>query len=149
MPDELELFCPHCQEAEVCGPTQMLARLRSVGALRREADPPPSLLEELFRHTAAKFTCHGCNQPGLQVRKPAVEQWDTVRRCSQCGTRLPNERLELYPTAERCAQCEGKLSSQTDAEPEFCSRCGEVMTMRLRRGAGIAKYELTCPRCRA
>ena len=148
MSEEQELLCPQCDAAEVCGSTQMIARLRSVGVLRREADPPATLLAELFRHNATKFACHVCDHVGLQVREPTVEDWDVVKRCSVCGTRIPQERLDLFPDAQRCARCESQTADSSPAEREFCPNCGEVMTVRLRRGTGIAKYEMTCPRCR-
>ena len=135
-----------CQEAEVCGPAQMVARLRSVAVLRREADPDPDLLLELFRYSVAKFSCHACDHLGLQLQEVATADWDTVRMCSVCGGRIPSERLELFPTAQRCARCE--TAADNGPERDFCPKCGEVLTTRLRRGAGIAKYELSCPRCR-
>lgn len=147
MSSELELFCPHCQATEICGPDRMIAKLRSVSVLRREADPETDLLVELFRSSASRLPCHACKQIGLQARAPVDEGWETVRFCESCAMRIPDERLELFPTAKRCAKCEASSSQDDHSSREFCPRCGEVLNMRLRRGGGIARYQMTCPRC--
>lgn len=146
---ELELVCPHCQATEICGSAQMLARLRSLSLLRREAKPEASLLVELFRCSVSKFACHACDAIGLDVREPSSEGWGEARTCIDCFSRIPSERLELFPDAKRCAACEAKSQSHAGLDREFCPRCGEVLTLKLRRGGGIARYDMTCPHCRS
>lgn len=147
MSSELELFCPHCKATELCDPHRMLGKLRSVSVLRREADPETDLLVELFRSSASRLPCYACKQTGLLVREPVAENWDTVRFCESCAVRIPDERLEVFPSAKRCAKCEASGNQEKNADREFCPKCGEVLNMRLRRGSGIAKYQMTCPRC--
>src|SRR5687767_1277978 len=142
MSDELELICPACQATELCGPSQMLARLRSISVLRREAKPEAALLVELFRCSAGKFACHSCEAIGLTVRKPSLAEWNQARICCDCSALIPNERLEIFPNAQRCAACESKSQSESHDQREFCRVCGEVLVLRLRPGAGIAKYEM-------
>jgi hypothetical protein len=147
MSSELELFCPHCQATENCGPQRMLSKLRSISVLRREADPETDLLIELFRSSADRFACPICKQTGLHVREPPSDDWDTVQFCESCAERIPTERLEIFPSAKRCAKCEAAGKHDANSDREFCPKCGEVLNMRLRRGSGIAKYQMTCPRC--
>jgi hypothetical protein len=146
---ELELVCPVCQATELCGPSQMLARMRTISILRREAKPESSLIVELFRCSADKFTCHSCDAMGLTVREPADDGWNDGRKCIDCSQLIPPERLEVFPDAVRCAQCESKQSGALEDQREFCPKCGEVLVIRQRRGSGISKYEMSCPRCRS
>ena len=148
MPSELELVCSQCQEVELCGPAQMLARLRSLSLLRRDAQPDPAVLTELFRCSASKFACHACDHQGLTVREAAPENWGQARVCEVCSVRIPAERLELFPDANRCARCEAAAEKDQLQDREFCAKCGEVLRPRLRTGSGISRYEMTCPRCR-
>jgi DNA-directed RNA polymerase subunit M/transcription elongation factor TFIIS len=32
--------------------------------------------------------------------------------------------------------------------PQYCPKCGNLMTVRQSRGAGIARYVLACTKCR-
>ena len=144
---ELELVCPACGAEELCGPAQMLARLRSIGQLRREIQPDPQFTHELFRNSVEKFACHDCDHRGLQVREPSRDIWKTVQVCEQCRSRIPLERLELYPDAKRCAACESVAARSGAEGREFCGRCGEILQLKLRRGGGIARYEQVCPHC--
>ena len=148
MTDELELVCPACGATELCGVPQMRARLRSVSVLRREAKPEVDLLVELFRCSLGKFSCHACDTVGLTAREPDAAAWNHTRTCIDCSAPIPQERLEIFPAAQRCVVCESKSRGDTTDQREFCSKCGEVLVLRLRKGAGIAKYEMSCPKCR-
>lgn len=145
---ELELLCPQCSAVELCDAKCMLARLRSVGILKREAKPDPELLRELFRGSANKFTCHRCDHLGLVAREASVEEWPETRKCQACGTSIPRERLEIFPQAQRCAACESQSKESHSDEIEYCPRCGEIMTVRLSRGSGISRYMTFCPSCK-
>ena len=148
MTDELELVCPACGATELCGTPQMLARLRSISVLRREAKPEADLLIELFRCSVGKFTCHACDAVGLTARVPDPLEWNATHKCIDCSAPIPKERLEIVPNAQRCVICETKSHSDSNEAREFCNNCGEVLILRLRPGAGIAKYEMSCPKCR-
>lgn len=144
----LELVCPACQSVELCGPTQMLARLRSLSLLRRDNAPALDLLQELFRSSADRFTCHDCNATGLVVREVDERAWGMAKKCEDCGAPIAAERLEIFPDAARCMTCEQQAARGGGGEREFCPRCGEVLQLRLRSATGLSRYQLTCPRCR-
>lgn len=143
---ELELVCPACGSAERCADSQMLARLRSLGLMRRDAKPDPGMVRELFRSSANRFSCHDCDHLGLTVREPIDDEWGTVKVCDRCRGRIPTERLELYPDATRCAACEAAAGPAGTEDREFCPRCGDLLKVQLRR-SGVTRYELVCPSC--
>jgi len=131
----------------------MLARLRAVGMLRREKEPSWELLGELFASAAGRMTCPKCNHRGLSVSEADDEwedaEWDTPRSCTECGQPIPAERLAAFPQTQRCVACQQAFDRGDDpAPPEYCPRCGTPMTLRPRRGPGLAGYEWICPECR-
>lgn len=149
----LQLRCPQCSATAVCGPDEMLARLRQAGSLRREKEPDLALVRELFLAAVPRFVCVECGQVGLTVA-PVEEEfedddWGLVRNCEACGQPIPAERLELFPTATLCVVCQRGAETGRDHGPaEYCPRCGNVMILRVRR-RGITEYVLVCPECGA
>ena len=139
----LELVCPNCAATDLCGLGQMQARLRSIGQLRRDVQPQPQMLIELFRQCSRQLACHECDHVGLTTREPREEDWGTARCCERCHARIPNERLELFPDARRCAACE---AAGDKAERDFCPRCGNEMQIRQSR-SGVTRYSMVCPSC--
>ena len=150
-PRFLQLQCPHCSARTVCGPEDMLARLRQAGMLRREKEPNVELVRELFLATAPRWPCSQCGHLGLSVA-PAEEEfaddaWGAPRLCDACGQPIPAERLELFPGAILCVTCQQAAEQGRDHGPtEYCPRCGSVMVLRA-CSRGITQYVLICPDC--
>ena len=146
--DQLELRCRACGVAAVCGPAEMLQRLRQLGMFRRSDDVELDVLTQLIRQKASQLGCGQCGQRGLTVHEVVEAEWGRARCCQSCGKALPRERLELFPAAVRCASCQQKEDA-APAEPlEFCPKCGSAMTVRPTRGRGITRYVLFCDQCR-
>jgi DNA-directed RNA polymerase subunit M/transcription elongation factor TFIIS len=153
MSDLAELACPRCAFASVCGPSSMLDWLRQVKMVRRDVQPEPELLGELFRSAAAKFTCPECGMLGLVVR-PAPEEndeeWGMARACEDCGRPVARQRLEVFPDAKLCVECQARSDrGETTGAKEYCPRCGNLMVVRKTRGPGVTRYVLACPKCRS
>lgn len=148
----MQLTCRSCGHQSLCGRGEMIARLRQIGMLKRSGEPDPELLVELFTTSAKAFTCTSCDANGLVATAAEDElegDWGEARRCASCRQPIPPERLEVFPTATFCAACQSKAaSSPASDEPEFCPRCGSLMTLRQTRGAGITRYAMRCPQCR-
>ncbi|MCA9120539.1 MAG: TraR/DksA C4-type zinc finger protein [Planctomycetaceae bacterium] len=145
---QMELKCPYCSTTEQCGYSQMLKRLQSVGVLRRSKDPEPTLVQELFESTAARLTCLKCERVGMIVREAARDDWDEwnqVVTCGGCRETIPRERLEIFPGIKLCAACQQKEEAGANDESEYCPRCGEIMTVRLK--SGTSRYFMSCPSC--
>jgi hypothetical protein len=145
--------CPRCSASSLCDFPQMLARLRNLGILRREKDPSPELVAELFVSAAGRMVCPSCNHCGMTVDE-ADDEWDdptgnTARVCTDCGRTIAAERLAAFPSAQRCVTCQQAADRGFDSAPvEYCPRCGTPMTVRPRRGPGLARYEMICSQCK-
>ena len=149
----MRLSCAGCAACSTYGPAEMLQRLRLLGMLRREKDPDPDLLAELFRTSAGRLACSACGRTGLQI-SPAddvldEEAWGCGRRCESCGQAIPKERLRSLPHVRLCVACQQSQESGASSAPvEYCPKCGAVLRTRLRPGDGLARYEPYCPECR-
>jgi len=144
----MELTCPSCSTVERCGYSQMLARLQGVGVMRRSKDPEPELVRELFESTATRFTCPECKHVGLSVGEAKDDDWDDRGAgvaCRGCRQVIPRERLEIFPGTKLCAACQQKDDLGVNDEPEFCPRCGDIMSVRLK--SGTSRYVMSCPSC--
>jgi hypothetical protein len=53
----VQLTCPQCTAVSLCGPTELLARLRAAGMLRREKEPSSELVAELLATATDRFVC--------------------------------------------------------------------------------------------
>jgi predicted RNA-binding Zn-ribbon protein involved in translation (DUF1610 family) len=130
----------------------MLDWLRSAKMARRGVEPEPDLIGELFRAASPKFKCPGCGAVGLAIR--AIEEendeaWQMARACQACGRPIARERLEAVPDAELCVACQAAADRRPAQGPlEYCPRCGNLMTLRLSRSTGLARYVVACPKCR-
>ena len=148
----VQLSCPACGFASVCGPSAMIVWLRQAKMVRRDAEPEVDLLAELFRATAEKFVCPECGATGLTVQpvtEESEEDWGMARRCGECGQAIPRERLEIFPAAKYCVSCQSRSDSGgLSATPEYCPRCGNVLTLRQSRAPGITRYVMACPVCK-
>jgi transcription elongation factor Elf1 len=126
----------------------MLKRLQGVGVMRRCKDPEPTLVKELFESTANRFACASCEGAGLSVREAEDEDWDDwggAVACQGCRQPIPRERIEIFPGTKLCAACQQKDDSGANDEPEFCPRCGDIMSVRLK--GGTSRYVMSCPNC--
>jgi hypothetical protein len=131
----------------------MVSLLRSAGVLKSKSDSSPEVVRELFIASAARLRCPDCKAIGLATGETADalsdEDWGQARACEGCRAPIPPERLELLPDVRLCAACQqqddrGELAD----DREFCPRCGAVMRLVSRRGAGISRYKMQCPACR-
>ncbi len=143
-----QLTCSSCGVIERCGYAKMLYRLQAVGVLRRSQDPEPALVNELFASSADGFACGSCEHVGLQVteaRDDDSEDWGDVVVCKGCRKPIPPERLEIFPGSTLCAVCQQKDDSGANDEPEYCPRCGDIMSVKLK--SGTSRYVMSCPGC--
>jgi hypothetical protein len=130
----------------------MIDWLRRAGMLRPRIEPEMELIGELFRVAAPRFACPDCGAMGLFVRAPREEddeEWGMARQCEICKRPIARERLEALPDTRLCIDCQARSDRGKDsAAAEYCPRCGTPMVVRPTRGAGITRYQLTCPACR-
>ena len=92
----------------------MPGRLRALGSLRREKEPSPELVFELFRSAADRLPCSKCGSVGMVIG-PCEDEWDDEswgmqRGCNSCGKPIPAERLELFPNTRLCVEYAAILS---------------------------------------
>jgi hypothetical protein len=130
----------------------MIDWLHRARRVRRDVEPDPDILAELFRVSAASFRCPQCGATGLVIgAAPADddEAWGMARKCDSCCQPIAPERLEALPDARLCAACQaGDERGQPPGPVEYCARCGSVMVVRPSRGPGVTRYTLVCPDCR-
>ena len=129
----------------------MLRWLHRAGMMRRAKEPDEAMIAELFAQTAGRFSCPQCGRAGLIVEDAGDdggdEAWGMARRCAGCGRPIPPERLEVFPAATHCAACQSSVDSPDADEPDYCARCGSIMTLRATRTGGVQRYAMTCPQC--
>ncbi len=142
------ITCPSCSDFRIVGPKDMATYLRSTGRLRREAEPDPQLLLELYKKELASASCAKCGATGLVISDYEMDEddWGDPILCEVCKKEIPPERLEIFPNEKRCAGCKDK-PLPSDEHAEFCESCGGLMVMRQRGGAGIASYVMACTDC--
>ncbi len=149
-----QLRCPDCGHTQPSDLTGMLQRLHAQGQLRRDKDPSPDLVLELFRLALPQINCGSCGSVGQVLEERDEfdsEDWPEVRCCQACKQPIPAERLELYPNSHRCAACqqlEEQGGDSNNDEPEFCPHCGSLLSLRTRRSGGITRYVMYCAGCR-
>lgn len=149
----MRLVCPQCATATICGPQDMLRRLKSLGMLRREKELDWGLVAELFQSAAGRLPCEECRHVGLRISRAEDdlddEAWGGSRRCESCGQTIPQERVQMLPNVTLCVSCQ-RLGERPVAEQpvDYCPRCGAVRHLRLRSGDGMAGYRPYCPECR-
>jgi len=151
VPELAELACGKCHWTNACGPTAMLAWLRTVKMARRDTEPDLDVIGELFRAAAGRFQCPRCGSVGLAVRpcdEENDEDWGMARKCEACGRPIDAQRLQVFPQTRRCVDCQARAEGgQDDGPAEYCPRCGNVMQLRP-SARGVTRYTLVCPQCR-
>jgi len=119
----VQLTCPDCQWRTVCGEEEIAKRLRKLGLLRRAAEPPVEMLQELLISHGSQLTCDQCKAVGLVIGDPAVEDdfdddWQQAILCEVCRKPIPAERLEFMPKTTRCVDCQS-AEDRGEVEEEF------------------------------
>lgn len=150
------LTCPECGWRTICGEVETARRLRTLGLLKRAANPPEELLSELLLSNVAQLSCDQCQAVGLAVTDPEVDEefgdWQQAVVCEVCRKPIPPERVEVFPDARRCVDCQNVADrGEEPDEPEFCEKCGSLVELRVSRGGGITRYKRFCtgsPPCR-
>ena len=66
------LRCKQCAVERRWTEQQMLDRLQARGMLRRESDPAPEMLLELFKNVVADVPCQDCGGLGAAV----LDDWN-------------------------------------------------------------------------
>lgn len=149
----LSIRCQNCGRQSDLSLADLLARLRELGFLRREVEPPLELTIELAQSAIAEGrwgNCPDCGQGHWGTSEPETDdadEWGDARHCQQCGAVLPAERLEVFPNSTLCARCQQQSESGTAEELEYCPHCGSIMQLRASTSPG-ATYRLYCPSCR-
>jgi hypothetical protein len=145
-----ELTCRNCSWRTVCGTADAAARLRLIGLLRREPNPDEGVLAALFVESAPRMTCPICKEKRLVAKPSDVaadddDDWQSAVLCEVCREPIAPERLEAIPGAKRCAGCQGKAEAGSLGvdEPDYCPHCGAIVELRVSRGAGITRYDIT------
>ena len=145
------LECPHCGKVEYCDALRIIERLREIKMLRRNAEPDQATVAELVRQAADRFACVGCGSLGL---RPCDEDpheaaaWGDPVYCEVCQAVISSERLEVFPDSRLCTKCQSlDENGQTTDVPDYCSRCGDILQLKRRTGAGLAGYRSFCPTC--
>jgi predicted RNA-binding Zn-ribbon protein involved in translation (DUF1610 family) len=55
----------------------------------------------------------------------------------------------VFPNADLCVACQAKSDrGEASDAPEYCPRCGNLMTLRQVR-RGLTRYVMACPSCRS
>lgn len=152
----IELECRDCHWWTLCGETEIVRRLRALGAFRRSAEPPEEMVREVLLSQGSRLACDRCRKDGLSIRLDAGQddrgQWEQVVVCEICREPIPPERLEFAPGATRCVGCQDAADrGKSFVEPEYCPKCGSLVELRVSRGEGVARYKLWCtghPPCR-
>jgi DNA-directed RNA polymerase subunit M/transcription elongation factor TFIIS len=130
----------------------MIDWLRQAKMVRADVQPEADLLPELLRAALPKLACPRCGAAGLVIRPVAEENdedWGMARACEECGRPIASERLEVFPDARLCVACQANVDQGGLSGPaEYCPRCGNLMTVRPTRTAGITRYAPACSKCR-
>ena len=172
------LSCESCSWRSVCSQDATIQRIRSVGMLRRQAEPDDELIAELLPLAAAKMACPACSAIGLRIGETdgnnaqdhdaqahddwprdqgsrdqwPSDQWNDAVVCEVCRQPIPPERVEAVPDATRCAACQTEAEAGREPEePDYCPRCGSLMVLRVGNAGGVTRYKLFCtgsPPCR-
>jgi DNA-directed RNA polymerase subunit RPC12/RpoP len=150
----LELRCPRCSWAEVCGPEGVVRWLRRAHKLRARSQLDLPVLYEVFRAAVPQFVCPNCQGRGLALAAAEDDRadWPETRRCEACGKPISWERLHAVPDSTLCAACQREEElGRGPAEIEYCPKCGAPIKLRPNRAGGVTRYVPTCtgnPPCR-
>ena len=154
------LRCESCGWQTTCGEAEIVSRLRSLGLLKRAANPPEELVYELLLASVSRLSCDQCHTVGLAFSEPEKSKvfdsdagdWQQAIVCEVCRKPIPPERVEVFPEARRCVDCQNVADRGEEPEElEFCEKCGSLVELRVSRSSGITRYKRFCtgsPACR-
>jgi hypothetical protein len=143
--------CPQCGDERTLTLEGLAQELRGLGMLKRTDDWNETWGLALAAAARERLLCNQCGAGGVVVSPAPDDEWDLLARpCAACGSPIPGERVALYPDTTLCARCQESVEAgrTPDGHDDFCPHCGERMTVRMKRGSGIARYEQICPACR-
>ncbi len=147
----MDVCCATCGHVRSVSLGQMVEHLRGLGMFKRQKEPDPQLVCELYASQIPLLRCGECGRIGFDAHAEEElddAQWGGLRACEVCGQAIVAERLEVFPDTRRCTGCQGVADRGEDAvDTEYCPRCGAIMEMRLRGGAGITGYAMRCREC--
>lgn len=145
-----------CDACGLRGPANseaIVERLQQAGLLKRAAKEErqdQAYLLAVAESAGARLACPACGAAGLHLGdEQQHDPFDGSRPCAACGQAIPAERFELFPETTLCVACQSKVDQGAAPDTqEYCPRCGNPLQVRLRHGAGVARYGLVCPQCR-
>ncbi len=149
-----KISCVKCQFGAIADAQVRLRLLQSAGHLLKVGDPSNPLVQAMFDDLFASLACPTCQSTGsLRVDVARAEQeledddaaWGGTKKCRSCKKPIARERIAALPTTELCVVCAAKPLHNTEGEEEFCSRCGNVLT--LRDASRTGRYSLHCRFC--
>ena len=146
------LRCPFCNHRTVCDKLQLAQRLRSMGMLKRDSSPNWKFVLALLESVADTMACEECLKPGLIISLLDTgddEDWGQARKCLGCNTPIAPERLEIFPNTELCPACQTREENgeAVGTDIDYCSKCGDILTVKRAPGSGVARYVVRCPSC--
>ena len=143
------LRCNKCATEHRLTDAQMLERLQMRGMLRRETKPDAELLRELMSTIIKDAPCADCGGLGATLHDDWCDDWSDDVQCKGCKTTIPPERLEVFPDTTYCPACQSsrEAGGSPGEEEEYCPRCGGIMSLARRGGAGLAGYQMACGDC--
>lgn len=143
------LQCIQCSSERRVTNQQLLELVQSHGMLRRESKPELELVLELMGTIIAKVSCDQCGGIGVLLQDDWPDDWSTEVLCDGCKAIIPAERLEIFPDTRFCPTCQSSHESGVTPgeEVEYCLRCGGMMKLMKRGGAGLTGYTSVCSDC--
>ncbi len=144
--------CPYCNHRTIDDKLQLAQRLRQIGMLKRDTSPSWSFMRALLESAAKTMACEQCLKTGLIVTtldSGSDEDWGQARKCLGCQQAISAERLEVFPNSELCPACQTREENgeAVGTDVDYCSRCGDVLTVKRASGSGVARYVIRCPSC--
>lgn len=162
-PNSFSARCSSCGKRNSVTLDELTQAVRSMGHLRRSAEPSAELVLELCRDTPLNITCWSCGATGLSLgnssNEAAIDDEDEfdgwpdeasprLKRCEQCGEAIDPDRLEIFPDSKFCTGCQRKdEQGALNSDAGFCEFCGGRVQVSGRGGSGLAGYRLTCQDC--
>ena len=142
-----QITCQSCDEQRVENVITMHQQLSALGKLTKQVEPDLEILLELFRITPETATCDACGKTSVSIA-PLADEFDDLspRRCVLCNAIIATERLEVLPHVETCTPCSANPNGPLTSS-DFCSLCGDLVSVESTRRRGITQYISRCNGC--